>query len=103
MKRLFVTGLAAGLVLGIGGAVAPASAQSVEFGPGGVRINPPGFERGGEVSRREAVRIARSQGLREIDSVSRRGRLWSVEGLDRRGRDITVEVNARNGRVVNVY
>lgn len=101
------TQLIAGALAALLSAGAPAFAQGIEFGPGGVRI-----DRGDEggryrdradfVSRGEAVRIARDEGLRDVDDVSRRGWRWIVDGNDRRGRDIRVTVDARSGNVIDV-
>jgi hypothetical protein len=95
--------IAAGIALALAGASVPASAQGIEFGPGGVRIDRgERFDRGDDVSRGEAVRIARGEGLRDVDDVSRRGRRWIVEGSDRRGNDIRVTIDSRDGSVVDV-
>jgi hypothetical protein len=85
----------------------PALAQGIEFGPGGVRIDRGEDggryrDRGDVVSRGEAIRIARDEGLRDVDDVSRRGWRWIVDGNDRRGRDIRVTVDARSGNVIDV-
>ena len=77
-----------------------ADAQSLRFGPGGVEIDP-GFGES-EVSRREAIRIARSRGLADVESVSRQGRRWVVEGADRRGRDMEVVIHARTGEILDI-
>jgi hypothetical protein len=107
MPRHFVTAaLAAGLLVT---AAFSAAAQSIEIGPGGVRVDPgyrrpappPRYEEAG-VGRREAVRIARSQGLRDVESVERRGRVWRVQGVDRNGDDMVVVVHAETGEVVRV-
>lgn len=95
--------IAAGLAFALAGAAMPASAQGIEFGPGGVRIDRgERYGSGDDVSRGEAVRIARSEGLRDVDDVSRRGRRWIVDGSDRRGNDIRVTIDARDGSVVDV-
>lgn len=98
----------------------PASSQGIEIGPDGVRIlEPQGryegrgydrredrrddrYERRRELSEREAVRIARSEGLREVDDVLRTRRTFRVIGADRRGRDIRVEIDRRTGEVLSV-
>jgi hypothetical protein len=54
------------------------------------------------LSEREAIRIARREGLREVDDVERTRRSFRVIGVDRRGRDILVEVDRRNGDVIRV-
>jgi hypothetical protein len=94
MRKLILGATAA---LGVALAV-PAAAQGIQIGPGGVRVDP-GID---GVGRREAVRIARSEGLTDVDDVSRRGPRWFVEGSDRRGRDLTVVVDGRSGDVIDV-
>jgi hypothetical protein len=101
------TKLIAGAFAALLAAGAPAYAQGIEFGPGGVRI-----DRGDDygryrdrnelIGRRDAVRIARDEGMRDIDDVSRRGWRWIVDGSDRRGRDLRVIVDARSGNVLDV-
>ena len=54
------------------------------------------------LSDREAIRVARSEGLRDVDSVSRRGRTIRVAVGDRDGDDITVIIDARSGDVLDV-
>jgi hypothetical protein len=92
------------LALGIASVSAPALAQGIEFGPNGVRLNDGRRQapQDDAISQREAVRIARSEGLRDIDSVSERRRSFRVEGADRRGRDITVDVDKFSGDVISV-
>lgn len=103
----------------------PAAAQGITIGPNGVTIDdgrrddrdrrgpPPGFrddrrgppdrfERRRELSEREAVRIARAEGLRDVDDVVRTRSTFRVEGVDRRGDDMLVIVDRRSGRVVDV-
>lgn len=97
----------AGLLLTTGlGLSAPASAQGIQIGPGGVRVDPGFRDRGprGDVdlSRGEAVRIARRQGLVDVDSVDRRGPRIIVNGSDRRENDITVVIDSRSGDVIDV-
>ncbi|MBB3950636.1 PepSY domain-containing protein [Aureimonas jatrophae] len=97
---------------------APVLAQGIQIGPDGVRVlpddrGPPGYDgprrfrdepppRRREITEREAVRIARSQGMREVDDVFSRGRTIRVEGGDRRGRDLTVIIDRRSGDIVDV-
>jgi hypothetical protein len=86
-----------------------ALAQSIEIGPGGVRVNPfndprvrPGRPFVRPVSPREARAIARREGLVEVDFVSRNGDRYRVEGFDRRGRELRVVIDARTGDVIRV-
>lgn len=90
-------------------AAVPASAQfGVYVGPGGGgvyvdpgrRAPPPRYYdddyRDWRVSRNEAVRIARRNGMREVWDVDRRGRYWVVRGENRNGRRVTMRID-RNG------
>jgi hypothetical protein len=81
-----------------------AQAQSIEIGPGGVRVNPDrDFRRSRwRVSEREAVRIARRYGLIEVNRVVGSGREWRVSGISRRGGFIRVVIDARSGDVLRV-
>jgi hypothetical protein len=105
------------LVAALGLALLGASAQAqvLEFGPGGVRIDPrpPEFRedrrgpplrddrrRFDEVTRGEAVRIARRSGIVEVDEVIPAGPRWRIEGTDRRGRDMRVVIDRRTGEVL---
>ncbi len=114
--------LRVGLVAGLASlTAAPVLAQGIQIGPGGVRVlpddrGPPSVydydgprrfrdeppPRRREITEREAVRIARSQGIREVDDVYSRGRTIRVEGGDRRGRDLTVIIDRRSGDIVDV-
>nr|WP_082537285.1 hypothetical protein [Aureimonas sp. Leaf460] len=100
----------------------PAMAQTLSIGPDGVRVmeNNPRLERDeirrddrrndlrredarrGGVSEREAVRIARGEGLRELDDVRVMRNSYRVVGLDRRGDDIRVDIDRRSGAVLGV-
>jgi hypothetical protein len=110
--EMLKTLLAAALVAGaVGGAALPAQAQGIMIGPDGVRVVNPNENEGrqrdrdmprGEISEREAVRIARGEGLREVDDVSRTRSAYRVEGIDRRGDDIRVDVDRRDGSVIAV-
>ena len=95
----------AGLVVAAGAA----QAQGIEFGPGGIRIDPgfrgppppaPLYDDG--ISEREAIRIARRQGVIDVDGVrpTPRGG-FVVRGLDRDGEDIRVVIS-RFGEVISV-
>lgn len=95
--------------VGLLGAGTAVQAQGIEFGPGGVRIDP-GFRRPPPppplddegISEREAMRIARRQGVIDIEVVrpTQRGG-WQVIGVDREGEDIRVIIS-RFGEVVSV-
>ena len=97
--------IAAGaLALGLASISAPALSQGIEIGPNGVRLNDgrrPVVE-DDAITRNEAIRIARGEGLRDVDGVSERRRSFRVEGADRRGQDITVDVDKFSGNVISV-
>jgi hypothetical protein len=92
------------------GAAGSAGAQSIEFGPGGVRITPPGFEEPYRhrdrsdygISERDAIRIARRNGVRQVEFVDRHRNSFEVAGRDRRDRRITVVVDRRDGDILDV-
>lgn len=82
-------------------------AQSIEIGPDGLKLKQPDSTGEAETTRRgiddrEAVRIARHEGLRQVDSVRRRGSAYIVEGADRRGNDMRVSIDRRSGEVISV-
>lgn len=114
--RYFARHIAAAF-LSLTAIAAPAAAQEFLIGPNGVEVIEPrdrGYDRRDrgpdrrdrrdryELSDREAVRIARREGLREVDNVSRRRAVIRVDGIDRRGRDITVIIDRRSGDILNV-
>lgn len=82
----------------------PSFSQSIEIGPGGVRVNPdmgpPPADMG--ISERQAIRIARGEGLREVDDVAHRRNVFIVQGVDRDGDDIKVVIDRRTGEVLSV-
>lgn len=89
----------------------PAFAQGIEIGRGGVRVvpdrPPPDYERRDRrdrdfIGRRAAIRIARSEGLRDVDNVHEGRHSYVVDGTDRRGRDISVRIDAFTGQVLSV-
>jgi hypothetical protein len=87
-------------------AAGAAQAQGIEFGPGGLRIDPgperyvprPRYD---GISQREAVRIARRQGVEEVERVRETPRGWRISGFDRNGDEIRVIVS-RDGDVIDV-
>jgi hypothetical protein len=114
------------LVLGALAALAtPAAAQGIVIGRDGIRVEEPrdnsrsrddviierrdgrrddnrrGPDRR-EVSEREAIRIAKGEGLRNVEDVDRTRSTYRLDGTDRRGRDITVVVDRRSGEVISV-
>lgn len=92
------------------GTAAPTLAQGIEIGRDGVRLVDPNQQRdmrrddrrGREIGERDAVRIARSEGVREVDDVTRMRNSFRVMGTDRRGDDIQVDIDRRSGEVLSV-
>lgn len=82
----------------------PAHAQSIEIGPNGIQVNPDGDRRPSrdEISERRAATIARSEGMDEVDSVSRRRNVYIVRGIDRRDNEMRVVIDRRTGEVLEV-
>ncbi|WP_181705737.1 PepSY domain-containing protein [Chthonobacter rhizosphaerae] len=107
MRRSILAAAATALLM-----AAPAGAQTVEFGRDGVRVLPPGYserydrrdryERRREISSRQAARIAREAGMREIDEIRGRRNSYRVIGVDRRGRDLAVDVDRWSGEILRV-
>ncbi len=95
-------------------AAAPSFAQGIEIGRDGVRLVDPNAPRPGErrddrrdrrsaeIGERDAVRIARGEGVREVDEVRRTRGAYRVVGLDSRGDDIQVDIDRRSGDVLSV-
>ncbi len=92
-----------GLVAAVLAVASPSVAQNIEFGPGGVRVGPDRQERvqREEITRRDAVRIARRQGVVDVDSVRETRSGWTVDGSDRDGEDLTVRLSG-TGEVLDV-
>ena len=113
IRRNWTLALAAVAILG---STAPTMAQGIEIGRDGVRLVDPNprrddqrrdenrrdDRRGREIGERDAVRIARAEGVREVDDVTRTSRAYRVIGTDRRGDDIQVDVDRRSGDVISV-
>lgn len=90
--------------------------QTFELGRDGIRvIEPDSMNRGNnrerdnrgrvqrdEISERQAVRIARSEGMRTVDDIRKTRSRYVIEGLDRRGNDMEVSVDRRSGDVLSV-
>jgi hypothetical protein len=113
-SKILIAGL---IALGAMSVSAPTMAQNIEIGPNGVRLVQPETEirrdrdhdrdrdrrpDRREISEREAIRIARGEGLRDVDRVRRTDRAYRISGSDRRGRDIQVVVDRRRGDVISV-
>jgi hypothetical protein len=95
--------LALGVGLALAGPTGPAAGQGAGIRTGGIGVDP-GFKRGvpQRVNRREAVRIARSLGMREVNVVRRTGRRWRLHGIDRRGRGMRVVISTVTGEVLKL-
>jgi hypothetical protein len=87
-----------------------AMAQNLQIGPNGVRVDrdraernyrPDREMRGDMIDRREAITIARRQGVEQVDRVRESRGSWTIDGQDRRGDDIIVRVSLR-GEVLDV-
>ena len=61
----------------------------------------PDYQRSEAVTQREALRIARRNGVSEVDGVRWNGNAWVIDGADRRGDEMRVEINWR-GEIVDV-
>jgi len=94
-------------------AATPSFAQGIEIGRDGVRLVDPNARRDNdrrddrrpaarEINERDAVRIARGEGVREVDDVRRTSRSYRVVGVDRSGDDIQVDIDRRSGDVLSV-
>ncbi|MBB5575419.1 MULTISPECIES: PepSY domain-containing protein [Rhizobium] len=82
----------------------PSFSQSIEIGPGGVHVNP-GIEpppRDMGITERQAVHIARREGVQDVDSVTRRENVFIIRGVDRDDDDIKVVIDRQTGRVLSV-
>jgi len=112
IDKKWTTALAAVALLG---SAAPSLAQGIEIGRDGVRLVDPNAQRPGdrdgrpadrrsarEIGERDAIRIARAEGVREVDDVTRTRNAFRVMGTDRRGDDIQVDVDRRSGDVIAV-
>lgn len=103
LKKFVIIGAAALMTLT---AVPPTFAQTIELGPNGVRLREPDRmdrrDRRDEIGERQAVRIARSEGVRTVDEVRRTRSRYVIQGMDRRGNDIEVSVDRRTGDVLSV-
>jgi hypothetical protein len=103
MKRSLSGALVAvslGLSLGQAVTSTPALAQSALASHDGVRAD---HRSRHEISRREAIHMAKFSGVTRVRNVDRRGRYWIVLGETHRGRRLmNVRIDARSGRVVGM-
>lgn len=86
----------------------PSFSQTIEIGPGGVRLVDPDRDRPPPpppsmgISRRQAVQIARHEGLRDVDNIDRGRDRFIIEGTDRDDNDIAVTIDRQTGEVISV-
>ncbi|WP_181700509.1 hypothetical protein [Chthonobacter albigriseus] len=59
-------------------------------------------ERRGPIGPRQAARIARDHGIRDVERVIRRGRTYRVVGVDRVGRIVRMDISRRTGAILAV-
>lgn len=105
-KNRKIAGLMALIALA---STAPAMAQSVEFGRDGIQLRQDRQERPErrdrtprELTERQAIRIAKGEGVREVEDVTRDRSNYDIEGKDRNGDDIEVVVDRVSGEVISV-
>jgi len=113
MRKIIVTALAA-VALGTGiaaiAAPAPASAQGIVITPNGVRVYPGDRDYNRwdrrhrrDVDRRDAIEIARRNGIGRVYDADRRGSRWIVTGDNRRGPGgLRITIDGRSGRVIDI-
>ena len=112
------------LALATAAVATPSFAQGIEIGRDGIRLVQPQAERDyrdndvrrfdngegrrgakafkADISERQAVRIAKGEGLREVDGVRKTRLAYRIDGFDRSGDDIRVDVDRRTGEVLSV-
>ncbi len=112
--RKIIAGALLATTLGLGLAAvvapAPASAQGIVITPDGVRVYPGerGYDRWDRryrrnVDRRDAIMIARRNGVGEVRRVNQNRGDWVVVGDARRGPGkLRVRIDSRSGRVIQV-
>ncbi|MBC8130240.1 MAG: PepSY domain-containing protein [Rhizobiaceae bacterium] len=109
LKSIIIAGT---IALASSASILPSTAQGIEIGRDGIRLQEPQRERVREGDRREvrrakvterdAVRIARGEGVRDVEDIRTTRSAYRIEGLDRRGDDIRVDVDRRSGDVLSV-
>ena len=96
----------------------PAISQSLQLGRDGIRVVPQEQEQSDQnmrsqdrrandrettgISERQAIRIAKGEGLKDVDSVTKTRRTYRVVGADRQGDDIRVSIDRQTGEVLGV-
>lgn len=105
MKPVFVALAIASATLVTAGAAH--AGIGIGVGPGGIYIDP-GYDHDGRhydnwgISRDQAIRIARDNGVRYVEDVDRTRRYFIVSGQTRRHNDIKVTIDRRDGDVVDI-
>lgn len=114
MKKPIAAAFALALAVVI--AAPSAQAQSIQIGPGGISVQPDrgdpryrGNDRRGHndrrfdrISSRDATRIARANGMANVNDVSERRGSWTVRGTDRRKRGLIIRIDGRTGNIIDV-
>ncbi|KCZ99764.1 hypothetical protein HPO_05235 [Hyphomonas polymorpha PS728] len=54
------------------------------------------------ISREEAVRIARAEGMTRVKEIERDDGKWELEGCTRNGREIEIDIHGRTGAVLDL-
>jgi uncharacterized membrane protein YkoI len=61
-----------------------------------------GSERVYTISRDEAVRIARAEGMTRVKEVDRDDGEWELEGCTRNGREIEIDIHGATGEILEL-
>ena len=61
-----------------------------------------GGERAYTISREEAVRIARAEGMTRVKEIDRDDGDWELEGCTRNGREIEIDIHGATGDILEV-
>lgn len=62
----------------------------------------PAYAQSIEISERRAARIARDEGMDEVETIARRRGVFVVRGIDRRDNDMRVVIDRLTGDVLEV-
>lgn len=61
-----------------------------------------GGERGLAVSRADAVKIARAEGMVRVKEIERDDGKWELEGCTRTGREIEIDIHGVTGAILEI-
>ena len=61
-----------------------------------------GAERAYTISRDDAVRIARAEGMTRVKEVERDDGKWELEGCTRNGREIEIDIHGATGEILEL-